>query len=609
MTNSTRLQFHSSMAKSLVNDIQYQKSSLYYFLGKLNSWGPLDTPGSDAIPQTTEQNTSIRDNIAFMKRVGANDVSVMCTRHDWTTGIVYTQWDHTVDMSSETFYVINSFNQVFKCLFNNHDSASTVMPAGNSYSPFGTADGYLWKYMYTVPDFKMAKFANSNYMPVQTAITDSFYSTGSVDSIIINDVGSGYTNSLVTYITASASAGSGAILIPKVSSITGSIVGVTIVNGGSGYTSAPTLAVHMLSGYTSGTNKYPENNSAGTALLTAIVSEGVVVGVMIVDPGINYPNATTTTISVSGDGTDMELHPIVYGGQIVDVVIDNSGSGYTFANITVNGAGNGANLTPLFATSDFVSNQNIVEQSAIDGALYAINITNGGTGYTNTTVADIVGDGIGATARVTVIDGVIVAVRVSDYGAGYTYANVVFSDINRELGNVVDATAYVTLPPIGGHGADAIKELYGRTVALVSSIKTDILADSFNQDYRQYGLIKSPKNLDKKPATVGRDYSAYQVTFNTVANLAVDDVLLYEGTKSFMVVKISGYTVWLQPLSRTATNPVGNFSKGTNLYVSSNLTVSPVINKYSGDLLYTSYELPFVFSQTQGLNIKTYISF
>ncbi|SVC43023.1 uncharacterized protein METZ01_LOCUS295877, partial [marine metagenome] len=50
-----------------------------------------------------------------------------------------------------------------------------------------------------------------------------------------------------------------------------------------------------------------------------------------------YGYAVSPSISVSGDGTGALLHPVVKGGRIVDVVVEDPGSGYTTVTLSVSG--------------------------------------------------------------------------------------------------------------------------------------------------------------------------------------------------------------------------------------------------------------------------------
>lgn len=67
------------------------------------------------------------------------------------------------------------------------------------------------------------------------------------------------------------------------------------------------------------------------------------------------------------------------------------------------------------------------------GEVVAINVSEGGTGYSAATTVSITGDGSGATATVTMQDGVITAISVTDSGSGYTAANVVIEDAGNRL--------------------------------------------------------------------------------------------------------------------------------------------------------------------------------
>ena len=91
------------------------------------------------------------------------------------------------------FYVMTEDYNVYKCLDNNNNAQSTAKPLGTSVDPVTSSDGYIWKYMYTVPINLRNKFLSETHIPVMSALTNQFYSNGSVDSIIINNKGTGYT--------------------------------------------------------------------------------------------------------------------------------------------------------------------------------------------------------------------------------------------------------------------------------------------------------------------------------------------------------------------------------------------------------------------------------
>lgn len=688
MTYSLRKQFGTSIAETLLNEIQYQRSNYYYVLGKLEPWTPTDVPPNTTQEFSEAEDVLIRNNVAYFKKITPNDTTLVAKRYDWISGTVYTQWDHTQELDNSPFYVFTDEYQVYKCLSNNAGVASTIKPTGKNLQPFITADGYTWKYMYTIPSFKRTRFTSVNYIPVQRALSDSFYNRGSVETVSVLNGGTGYSDSQLTLIVASgattgagASAtftlnasggietvsivsggsaytagvkvrvnstiGEGAVLtatisggvvtgvnivnpgigyqstdtiefvvgganiIPTISRNTGSIVDVIILDSGAGYSSAPTLTVTTSVPAT--VNGLYTGNS--TAILEAIVDDGVIQRVLIRDPGVNYPVSSDTQIIVQGDGQDLQLSPIVVDGEIIDVIVENPGYGYTSLILTVTGSGTGANLRPVFANSDYNSDQSVIEQVSVDGAIYAINVTNGGTGYTSTTQVTITGDGTGATATATVVGNVITKITMDTWGSGYTTATVTITDANRNntLGAFVDASAYAILPPGNGHGVDAIKELYGKTIAMSSSIRTDPILTEFNQDYRQFGIIARPRNtISNKLSTTDFDFNVYEMEFNNVTGLLIDEIIVFNTNYRYRVVFVDSNIVWLQPLQKKIIDPIGGFfaeSDPLRTYVSNDVLSRPVINKHTGNLLYLSNELPFEFSDTQGLLVKTYITF
>lgn len=678
------------LAQTVLHDIQYLRSHYYYFLGKIESWGDSDFAPNVAQTDSISENLLIRSNALLFKKINQNDASLVCKRYDWTTGVIYDKWDHTLDMSDKTFYVMNSTYNVYKCLDNNGGIASTVEPTGTPFRYFKTADGYTWKYMYTIPSFKRTKFLTFDQMPVQKALSDSFYSKGAVEDVAIVNGGTGYTDTLLTYITLSnpsvgsgatatlttnpltgaitgvtiGSGGSGytkgakisvasvtgsgavlelviaagvvtsvniidggvgyentdvvsitvggAILVPMISRDTGQIVDVSIVDAGAGYTSAPVVTVAVAVGQVAGTGLYTGN---ATALIETVVDEGKIVRVLIRDPGKDYPVDTATTITVSGDGTGASFSPVVYQGSIIDVVIENAGTGYTNIQLDVIGSGTGAVVNGITTVSDYQSDQTIVEQTTIPGAIYSIEVTNPGSFYTFDTTVSITGDGTGATATVYIVDGMVSKVLIDNPGSGYTYANLTFTDPNRLSAPVeaVDAAGYAILPPRGGHGFSAIDELFGNTLAINSLIKLENGLETLDieQEFRQYGIIKSPTHASS--GTLYKEDNnmiVYVVKVGDVTGLVEDEILLQDNVK-FRVVSFDTFenTIVLQKLGAVNVTITSLVAQGNpnRIYGVQSLISYPRVDKYSGRMLYVSNENPFIISGGQSIAVKTFL--
>jgi hypothetical protein len=137
----------------------------------------------------------------------------------------------TNKLEDSLFYIMTEDFNVYKCLDNNNNARSTIKPLGSSVAPILTADGYVWKFMYNVPINLRNKFLSDTQIPVVSALTNQFYSNGSLDSIIINNKGFGYTQATINI------TGDGY----RVEDPT-FLTGVTIFDGGSDY-NTPTLTI------------------------------------------------------------------------------------------------------------------------------------------------------------------------------------------------------------------------------------------------------------------------------------------------------------------------------------------------------------------------------
>ena len=215
---------------------------MYLFIGKNTTFPNDNSPPTPVNSTANIEYTPWRDMYAA-KRITTSDVTHAIERYNWTSGTVYDQYDdQDTDLLEDDFYVMTEDYNVYKCLFNASATASTTKPTGVSTSPFTTADGYIWKYMYTVTTAKALKFLTNDYIPVQTLIADDStdqwdVQTAAVDGgihvIKVTAGGSGYATAPAVTITGD---GTGATAN---STITANVVtAVTITAAGPGYTRA-----------------------------------------------------------------------------------------------------------------------------------------------------------------------------------------------------------------------------------------------------------------------------------------------------------------------------------------------------------------------------------
>jgi hypothetical protein len=208
------------------------------------------------------------------------------------------------------FYVINTQYEVFKCLYNGQNPANptgqnatnepkTTPSAGQgSYAAgifteeAGNA-GYVWKYMYTIPTNDVLRFLSTDFMPIVASTdttrqaTEAAAVNGAVNAVLIEAAGANLPNG--THYAPIIGDGTGG----KVSVVvnTGSLVSVSVVAAGSGYTYA---SVPLKTGTGSGATAY--GLFSDSALTSSVTVGSTATGAL---EGVISPQG--------GHGADMEL--------------------------------------------------------------------------------------------------------------------------------------------------------------------------------------------------------------------------------------------------------------------------------------------------------------
>ena len=261
-------------------------NKVYMFVGRAKTWGSTDVPPTgEPLDSFEYARTSYGDSVAF-KRVDISDTALVVPRVDWvdptkTTGGVgrtysmykpdYAPTKTTANGSSRlydsNFYVMNSDFNVYKCLYNGQTPEfprgrpSLVEPTGTSTTIIETSDSpgvysYRWKYLYTIDADNILKFVTTEFIPVlSNSLVKSAANAGSVDSVVIENAGSGYNNGTFTNvpIRGDYNVNGGTQALCTVVVVSGSISSVTITQAGSGYSFA-SIDVSLISNIGNGTN-------------------------------------------------------------------------------------------------------------------------------------------------------------------------------------------------------------------------------------------------------------------------------------------------------------------------------------------------------------------
>ena len=258
---------------------------MYLFIGKNTTFPDDNNPPTPVNSTANVEYTPWRDMYAA-KRITTADVTHAIPRYDWTSGTVYDRYDDqdTNLLESDDFYVITEDYNVYKVLGNAGGTASTTKPTGVSTTPFTAADGYVWKYMYTVTTAKALKFLTNDYIPVQTLASDDGTDQWDVQAAAID----------------------------------GGVHVVNVTAGGSAYGSAPAVTI-------------AGDGTGATANST--ITAGVVTAVTITNPGTGYTRAQVTFASGAAAATAVISPKGGHGSNAVEEL----GGKYIMLNVRLDG--------------------------------------------------------------------------------------------------------------------------------------------------------------------------------------------------------------------------------------------------------------------------------
>jgi hypothetical protein len=190
-------------AESFVQSVQ-DNAAYYVFAAKHTPFGAGQGGGSDEIPPVPQDTVvsaiQVFNDMVFGKKIKNDSIINMIKRYEWNENSVYDMYrDNDTDLASKQFYVVIDDSvelNVYKCLFNNNGARSTQKPFGKDNTPIEfPQDGYIWKYMYTIDQFNIRKFATTEYVPVtpNEEVANAAV-VGSIEIITVDNSGAGYNN-------------------------------------------------------------------------------------------------------------------------------------------------------------------------------------------------------------------------------------------------------------------------------------------------------------------------------------------------------------------------------------------------------------------------------
>ena len=275
----------------------YNDSSDHYYVGisRAEAWNEVDDLPPVPYPDRETVRT-FQSSLQAVKQV--TDLSYVVPRQNWSAGSIYTAWsdknhsDTTVGGLRDIdgpYYVITDDHNVYVCLQQGATDEGTVRnsiykPTDISTEPFAAGpDGYIWKFLYNVGTYNSRRYLTSQWMPVEH-IYDSSQGGPSPDAL---------------------SASRLAQYLAQTDAVPGQVLGIEVINGGNGYTSAPSI--------------YINGECVDSAFAYARVNDNnEVFQVVMKDSedgefkmGSGYGEKTWITVN-GGGGQGAELRPIVH---------------------------------------------------------------------------------------------------------------------------------------------------------------------------------------------------------------------------------------------------------------------------------------------------------
>lgn len=578
--------FRLHIANQFKESINEVANSVYYvFAGRPSPYANGDVVVS---PNNTVQEFDINthDNMVFGKRVQPEDVAIMVPRNDWVANTVYAPYRHYTDLSNASYFVcVNATSQfhVFKVIDNNGGVVSSYAPSFEDTSAddeyYATADGYVWKYMYTIPKASFDKFATRDFIPVvRNANVVANAVSGSIDFIEVSYGGSHYNSYTNGQFNSTDLRIGGSRLIYNIANTASSV---------DGYYEG--CYIYIASGTGAGqVRRITQYDVSGLQKLITIDSA------FTISPDVTSAYQINPAVVITGDGAGATARAIINplnANSIARVDIINRGSGYTWAATDIvsenDGYSNAAVVIPIMSPKGGHGSN---PEGELQGTNIGISVTFANTeGNTIPTTNDYRTIGIVKDPQYS-----NVTFFYSSSEGLFTVGERVYQQSTRAEGVVIDTdeTTYVTLSNVVGVFLSS-----ANVIGYTSNATANVTSLEIN------GSSKGFDTFDQRQ----------KFTYNALSvSSFVEDELVYNldpAIANAMFHSIDDNYVYL-------TNNRGIVNTGVQLIGSNSGAFLTTLSKYPGDLVHGSGEViyientdPITRSNTQSEVIKIILKF
>ena len=227
-------QFRILNAGNFVDSVTDTSNSYFVFVGlsnpKASGYGK-DSAWDTSTPSPVDNfdyHGFVGDNMSFGKKITSGNVRRLARKVTWARGTKYEMYRHDYSLTNlspitgssrlydANYYVVNSDFKVYICINNGASGISTTGNASLNEPSFTDleptkagdgADGYTWKYLFTISPSDIIKFDSTEYISLpndwstttDTQITsvrnngDSNVNENQIKQVYIQDRGQGYS--------------------------------------------------------------------------------------------------------------------------------------------------------------------------------------------------------------------------------------------------------------------------------------------------------------------------------------------------------------------------------------------------------------------------------
>ena len=266
--------FKKEVIQDLFNDALDSSEANYYIaIGRSEDWDSADNPITPLRTKRDERN--FRLGLQSVKSTAI--VSFVVPRYNWVAGTIYSGYDdNIVGIPSNSYYVLTDNNSVYICLQQGRNATGAAVPSVNKptsslTTPFTLADGYTWKFLYSISGLKSRQFLTANYNPIQLqSVTDSASTAIEIEQYGVQQA-----------------------------AVAGSVSSVKLISGGSGYTTAPTVTI-----VGNGTDAKAVATISGGSVVKIDIKDSS--GTFAMGSGYDYAG-----ITITGDGSGASARAVI----------------------------------------------------------------------------------------------------------------------------------------------------------------------------------------------------------------------------------------------------------------------------------------------------------